>query len=91
MNGGPPAGSDGPPDPKEGPVRRLLETPHPPVPPDLTRRAAARGARLLRVRNAARTLAWTVLGGATVFFLRWAAATEPWHLPPDRLTPPWPG
>ncbi|GAA4676131.1 hypothetical protein GCM10023347_33160 [Streptomyces chumphonensis] len=91
MTGGPHARPDVPQDPKEAPVRRLMETAHPPVPPDLTRRAVARGGRLLRVRNAARTLAWTVLAGATVLFLRWAAATEPWRLPPDRLTPPWPG
>ncbi|MCZ7416858.1 MULTISPECIES: hypothetical protein [unclassified Streptomyces] len=77
-----------PPDPRVRPVLALLDTAYPPVPPDLAERAAVRGDRLLRRRHTALALTWTVLSVAVVLFLVWAAATRPWQLPPDTLSPP---
>ncbi len=54
------------PDRKESEVRRLLDVPHPPVPPDLADRAMARGRRLIRRRRALRTAAWLVLSAAAL-------------------------
>ncbi|BBA99740.1 hypothetical protein RVR_6490 [Actinacidiphila reveromycinica] len=43
-----------PPNRREAEVRRLLDTPHPAVPPDLAERAALRGRGLLRRRRVLR-------------------------------------
>ncbi|UGY93340.1 hypothetical protein [Streptomyces gobiensis] len=72
-----------PPDRKEEQVRRLLDGPHPPVPPDLTARAALRGHRLLRRRRAARAALWALLCLAVLALTVWAVRT-----PPAPATPP---
>ncbi|GAA1527307.1 hypothetical protein GCM10009730_40270 [Streptomyces albidochromogenes] len=69
-------------------VRRMLETPHPPVPADLGTRAAERGARLLRRRVLARRLLWLLLALVAVAFAVWAALEQPWVVPPSEIAPP---
>ncbi|MEK8172349.1 hypothetical protein NKH77_33195 [Streptomyces sp. M19] len=76
------------PDRKEEQVRRLLEGPHPSVPPDLAVLAAERGRRLLRRRHALRAALWLLLFGAAVVFALWAAFAQPWVTPPVDTTPP---
>lgn len=76
------------PERKEDQVRRLLDRPHPPVPPDLASRAATRGHRLLRHRRAARAMLWTVFCVAVVAFTVWMSVSRPWQVPPDTVTPP---
>ncbi|MFI0814751.1 hypothetical protein ACH4TX_06510 [Streptomyces sp. NPDC021098] len=76
------------PDRKEDQVRRMLEGPHPVLPPDLAGRAAGRGRRLLRRRRAARTVGWAVLLAAVLAFAVWAAVVHPWAGPPTDTTPP---
>ncbi|MEV7420532.1 hypothetical protein [Streptomyces sp. NPDC089919] len=76
------------PDRKELEVRRLLEGPHPVVPADLAPTAAARGARLLRRRQALRRAGWTLLLAAAVAFTVWASLTRPWVTPPSTVAPP---
>ncbi|MET7933790.1 hypothetical protein [Streptomyces sp. NPDC005322] len=75
-------------DRKETEVRRMLEGPHPALPPDLAGRAADRGQRLLRRRQAARAVGWMLLLAAAVAFSVWAAAVHPWTAPPADTTPP---
>ncbi|MFK0291599.1 hypothetical protein ACIQU6_14140 [Streptomyces sp. NPDC090442] len=77
------------PDRKESGVRRMLRAgPHPPVPPDLGRRAAARGRQLLlRRRLLHRTGALLALV-ALLTLLIWAGVEHPWRPPPARTTPP---
>jgi ferric-dicitrate binding protein FerR (iron transport regulator) len=77
-----------PPDRKEDEVRRMLDVPHPAVPPDLAARAAERGQRILGHRRAVRTVAWVLLLAAAVAFAVWAAVVQPWVLPPTGTTPP---
>ncbi|MFE0644646.1 hypothetical protein ACFW2Y_24000 [Streptomyces sp. NPDC058877] len=73
---------------KEAAVRRLLDTPQPPVPGDLALRAAARGTlRLQRVRRMRRAL-WVLGAVAVLAFVVWASATRPWEVPPAETTPP---
>lgn len=76
------------PDRKEDQVRRMLEGPHPVLPPDLAGRATGRGQRLLRRRRTARTVGWAVLLAAVVAFTVWAAVVHPWAGPPADTTPP---
>ncbi|MFJ5719097.1 hypothetical protein [Streptomyces sp. NPDC093149] len=72
---------------RENEVRRMLDGPHPQVPTDLARRAAERGARLLRRRRLARRLALLVAFAAVVAFTVWAVRVQPWQVPPTKTTP----
>lgn len=72
---------------KEDEVRRMLDGPHPQVPTDLARRAAARGNRLLCRRRLAHRLLLVVAFAAVVAFTVWAATTQPWRTPPAATTP----
>ncbi len=58
------AGPSRPPDRKADEVRRMLDTPHPPFPPDLAEHAMARGRRLLRRRRARHVAGWLLLAAA---------------------------
>ncbi|MFE5515880.1 MULTISPECIES: hypothetical protein [unclassified Streptomyces] len=73
---------------REEAVRRLLDTPHPPVPRDLAPRAAALGARRLRRARRIRRLLWTLTALALLAFVVWASAARPWEPPPAGTTPP---
>ncbi len=73
---------------KEAAVRRMLDTPHPPVPADLAVRAAASGARRARLERVARRLLWGLFVVAAVAFAVWASAARPWEVPPAETTPP---
>ncbi|MFF1507535.1 hypothetical protein [Streptomyces sp. NPDC058326] len=73
---------------KEAAVRRILDTPHPPVPADLAVRAAAGGARRARRERLARRLLWGLLVVAVLAFTVWASAARPWEAPPAETTPP---
>ncbi|MER5886884.1 hypothetical protein ABT160_23935 [Streptomyces sp. NPDC001941] len=79
------------PDHKADQVRRLLDTPHPPVPPELLAQAVARGTRLMHRDRVLRRVLWTLLVCAAVAFSVWAARTEPWAVPPSTTTPPFDG
>ncbi|MFF9351363.1 hypothetical protein [Streptomyces sp. NPDC014734] len=72
---------------QEDEVRRLLEGPHPQVPADLARRAAARGGGLLRLRRLARRFLLLVAFAAVVVFTVWAVTARPWQTPPAATTP----
>ncbi|KOG13522.1 MULTISPECIES: hypothetical protein [Streptomyces] len=72
---------------REAAVRRLLDTPHPPVPGDLSLRAAERGARLRRRARTARRVWWAVCAVAALAFVVWASAARPWEVPPAATTP----
>ena len=73
------------PDRKEAEVRRMLTTPHPPVPADLAARAAARGRRLLHRRRLLRLALCAVLLTAAVALGVWVAAR--WPAPPGNPAP----
>ncbi|MFI1480898.1 hypothetical protein [Streptomyces sp. NPDC020747] len=73
---------------READVRRILEEPQRPVPPDLYGEALRRGGRMLRRRRAARRLFWLVLFAAVVAFVVWASLAQPWVEPPSETTPP---
>ncbi|MEV6671691.1 hypothetical protein [Streptomyces sp. NPDC051162] len=75
-------------DRKEDEIRRMLERPHPAVPPDLALRAAEQGRRLLRRRRVLRAVAWGVLLVALAAFCVWAATARPWAPPPADVAPP---
>ncbi|MER6994388.1 hypothetical protein [Streptomyces sp. NPDC000410] len=74
-------------DRKEAEIRRLLDTPHPPVPTDLCTRATTHGIRLRRHRRALHRTACVLLLVAALAFAAWASATEPWRPPPSKTTP----
>ncbi|MFH9606532.1 hypothetical protein [Streptomyces sp. NPDC017448] len=75
-------------DPREEQVRRMLDGPHPVLPPDLAARAARRGGRRLRWRRAVgRAAAWS-LAAALVAVLVWAGVEQPWTAEPAQVTPP---
>ncbi|MEV8591105.1 hypothetical protein [Streptomyces sp. NPDC051180] len=76
---------------REAAVRRLLDTPHPPVPGDLSLRAAARGALLRRRARTVRRVLWAVCAVAAFAFTVWASVTRPWEVPPAETTPPFEG
>ncbi|MFD4377091.1 hypothetical protein [Streptomyces sp. NPDC058486] len=76
---------------KEAAVRRLLDTPHPPVPAGLGARAAARGGRLRRRERAVRRVGAVLAGLAALGFTLWAAEARPWEPPPAATTPPFAG
>ncbi|WP_097871443.1 hypothetical protein [Streptomyces sp. rh34] len=75
-------------DPREEQVRRMLDGPHPALPPDLAARAVRRGGRRLRLRRAVlRTTGW-LLAAALAAFLVWAEVEQPWATEPAQVTPP---
>ncbi|WP_166628840.1 hypothetical protein [Streptomyces sp. GC420] len=76
------------PDHGEAEVRRLLDGPHPAVPPDLGRAAAERGERLLRGRRLRRRLTWLLLFAAFVALVVWTSVNDPWAEDPIDTTPP---
>ncbi|KAA6219370.1 hypothetical protein [Streptomyces filamentosus] len=76
---------------KEAAVRRLLDTPHPPVPGDLAARAAARGDRVRRRERTLRRTGGALAGIAALAFSLWAAEARPWEPPPAATTPPFAG
>lgn len=76
------------PDRKENEVRRLLDGPAAPLPPDLAARAVDTGGRLLRRRQAARVALWCLGVCAVLTFAAWAAVVQPWITPPSDVTPP---
>ncbi|GHG18845.1 hypothetical protein [Streptomyces zaomyceticus] len=73
---------------KEAAVRRLLDTPHPPVPGDLARRAAERGSRRLHRARRVRRALWVLGVIAVAVFFAWASVARPWEVPPAETTPP---
>ncbi|MFJ8657887.1 hypothetical protein [Streptomyces sp. NPDC093795] len=73
---------------KEAAVRRLLDTPHPPVPGDLARRAAERGARRAHRARTVRRALWFLGTVAVLAFVVWASVARPWEVPPAETTPP---
>ncbi|MFC9591044.1 hypothetical protein [Streptomyces sp. NPDC056944] len=73
---------------KEAAVRRLLDTPHPPVPRDLALRAAERGNRRLHQARRVRRVLWALGAVAVLAFVVWASMTHPWEVPPAETTPP---
>ncbi|WP_086860876.1 hypothetical protein [Streptomyces milbemycinicus] len=75
-------------DRKEDVVRRMLNGPHPAVPPDLADRAAGRGRRMLRRHRAVRAVGWVLLIAAIIAFTVWAVIVQPWTTPPTDTTPP---
>ena len=58
-------------------VRRLLDTPHPVVPLDLTARAMARGRRIVRRRRITQRVLWVVLFAAVVAGIVFAVMAWP--------------
>ncbi|MFD3726495.1 hypothetical protein [Streptomyces sp. NPDC058671] len=73
---------------REAAVRRLLDTPHPPVPGDLARRAAERGARRAQRARRVRRALWFLGTVAVLVFVAWASVARPWEVPPAETTPP---
>lgn len=73
---------------KEAAVRRLLDTPHPPVPRDLALRAAERGARRRHHARRVRRVLWALGAVAVLAFVVWASMARPWEVPPAETTPP---
>ncbi|GAA3731265.1 hypothetical protein [Streptomyces tremellae] len=73
---------------KEDQVRRMLEGPHPRVPPGLAPAAAARGARIVRHRRVRRLAAVLTLAAAVAALAVWLALTGPWAAPPSVVAPP---
>ncbi|MFD4988356.1 hypothetical protein [Streptomyces sp. NPDC058374] len=69
-------------------VRRLLDTPPPPVPPGLTTEAVRRGERLRRLRAGAVRLLWAALAAAATGLAVWLVLTRPWAAPEVPVTPP---
>lgn len=76
------------PDRKETEVRRLLDGPAAPLPPDLAARAVASGGHLRRRRQAVRATLWCLAVCAVLAFSAWAAVAHPWIAPPSQTTPP---
>ncbi|GHJ94847.1 hypothetical protein SNE510_43660 [Streptomyces sp. NE5-10] len=76
---------------KEAAVRRLLDTPHPPVPRDLGARAVARGGRVRRRERALRRAGGVLAGLVALGFTVWAVEVRPWEPPPAATTPPFAG
>jgi hypothetical protein len=66
-------------------VRRLLDTPHPVVPLDLTARAMARGRRIVHRRLITQRVLWAVLFAALVAGIVLAALA--WPDTPATTTP----
>ncbi|MFJ9884877.1 hypothetical protein ACIQRW_03340 [Streptomyces sp. NPDC091287] len=75
-------------DPREEQVRRMLDGPHPALPPGLAARAVLRGGRRLRLRRAVRRTGLWLLAVAFAAFLVWAGVEQPWETEPAQVTPP---
>ncbi|BAG19406.1 hypothetical protein ACIQUZ_27995 [Streptomyces griseus] len=75
-------------DPREEQVRRMLDGPHPALPPDLAAWAVLRGGRRLRRRRAVRRTAGLLLALALSALLVWAGVEQPWESEPAQVTPP---
>ncbi|MFD0042166.1 hypothetical protein ACFVIZ_31520 [Streptomyces anulatus] len=75
-------------DPREEQVRRMLDGPHPALPPDLAARAVRRGGRRLRRRRAVRRTAGWLLAVVLVVFLVRIGVEQPWATEPAQVTPP---
>ncbi|OWA24591.1 hypothetical protein [Streptomyces sp. CS057] len=75
-------------DPREEQVRRMLDGPHPALPPDLAARAVRRGGRRLRRRRAVRRTAGWLLAVVLVVFLVRVGVEQPWATEPAQVTPP---
>jgi cell division septal protein FtsQ len=73
---------------RDAAVRRILEGPLTPVPPEVYADVVRRGGRMLRRRRIARRLLWLLLFAAAVAFVVWALTVQPWVEPPSRTTPP---
>ncbi|MFF8839826.1 hypothetical protein [Streptomyces sp. NPDC015130] len=73
---------------KEAAVRRMLDTPHPPVPADLAVRAVERGSRRARRDRTVRRVLWGLFVVAAFAFVVWASVERPWEVPPAETTPP---
>ncbi|MFJ3742576.1 hypothetical protein ACIPV8_00845 [Streptomyces albidoflavus] len=69
-------------------VRRLLDTPPPPVPQELLAEAVRRGERLRRLRAGARRFLWVVGTAVVAGVVVWLAVTRPWAAPEVPVTPP---
>lgn len=76
------------PDRKAAEVRRMLEGPHPAVPPDLALRCAQRGRLILRHRRLARRAWWLICLVALTAFVVWSIVEQPWTPAPVDTTPP---
>ncbi|MER7697583.1 MULTISPECIES: hypothetical protein [unclassified Streptomyces] len=75
-------------DSREEQVRRMLDGPHPALPPDLAARAVRHGGRLLRVRRTVHRTAGWLLGAALAALLIWIGVEQPWAAEPAQVTPP---
>ncbi|MFD6475355.1 hypothetical protein ACFWEH_17870 [Streptomyces anulatus] len=75
-------------DPREEQVRRMLDGPHPALPPDLAVRAVRRGGRRLRQRRAVQRTAGWLLAVVLAVFLVWVGVEQPWATEPAQVTPP---
>ncbi|GAA2240133.1 hypothetical protein [Streptomyces indiaensis] len=73
---------------RDAAVRRLLQGPARPVPPEIHTEAVRRGGRMLRRRTLARRIMWLLLCAAAVAFTVWALTARPWVEPPSDTTPP---
>ncbi|WP_436737056.1 hypothetical protein [Streptomyces sp. BBFR102] len=69
-------------------VRRLLDTPPPPVPPELLAEAVRRGERLRRLRAGALRLLWATATAAVAGGVVWLVLTRPWAAAEVPVTPP---
>lgn len=74
-------------DHRERAVRKMLDDPHPPVPPRLTAVAAARGRRMIRRRLLLKTAFWALLLATLVGLAVWAGVSNAWVDPPAETTP----
>ncbi|MDJ1134040.1 hypothetical protein [Streptomyces iconiensis] len=75
------------PDRKEAEVRRLLEAPVLPLPPDLAERALVLGARLVRRRRLLHLAVCVLLVAVLLGLGVWALTAEPWSTPPPATSP----
>lgn len=73
-------------DRKHEDARRMLDLPHPPVPPGLAVVAAAQGRRLIVRRRVVRAVATVLVLAAVAAFTAWAATAQPWLAPPSGVT-----
>lgn len=76
------------PDRKQNEVRRILEGPHPFVPPDLVGQATRRGHRLVQRRNALHILTVLLVTALTVFLVVVAIVQARSHGGPPADPPP---
>ena len=75
-------------DRREEEVRRLMDGPHPQVPPDFAHTAIVRGQRVLRRRRLTRHISVVVGLAVLLVFTVWAVHTQPWQTDTTPTTPP---